>query len=217
MNPHPLRFCLLLPLLASAALAAPDPVRWTLGDLAAVGGVTPTVWGAPQAAGGAAHFNGVNDGLLLPVNPLAGWERFTVAILFRPDADGPFAQRFLHAEDAKSGRMTIESRVVAGQGWYLDTFLLPGGGKKGLALIDPKKLHPLGQWAWGELVYDGATMTAYVNGIAELSGPVTFPPMGPGRTSVGVRQNKVFWFKGDIREVRFYPAALAPADLPTAP
>jgi hypothetical protein len=30
---------------------------------------------------------------------------------------------------------------------------------------------------------------------------------------VGVRQNKVYWFKGAIKEVRFTPAALAPEKL----
>jgi Concanavalin A-like lectin/glucanases superfamily len=215
----PLRLLALLPCGAGAALAAPPPVTWTLNSLTQVGGVTPTVWGAPQPVDGAAlQFNGKGDGLLLPVNPLAGQDAFTVAILFKPDGDGPVAQRFLHAEDATGERMTIESRVVAAKGWYMDTFLLPPGkGKKGLALIDPTKLHPLDQWAWGELVYDGQTMTAYVNGVQELTGQIAFPPMGPGKTSVGARQNKVFWFKGQIKEVRFYPAALAPADLPPAP
>ena len=32
--------------------------------------------------------------------------------------------------------------------------------------------------------------------------------MKPGQTSLGVRLNRVFWFKGDVREVRFTPAAL---------
>jgi len=212
------RFALIFTLLGSGAFAAPDPALWTLTDLHQVGGQTPTIWGAPQVvADGGMRFNGTGDGILVPVNPLAGWDKFTIAILFRPDADGAFAQRFLHAEDAHGERMTIESRVVAGQGWYMDTFLLPGTGQKGLALIDPKKLHPLGRWAWGELVYDGRTMTAYVDGVQELTGPVAFPPMGAGQTSVGVRQNKLYWFKGLIKEVRFYPTALAPADLPHAP
>jgi hypothetical protein len=35
--------------------------------------------------------------------------------------------------------------------------------------------------------------------------------MVTGRTSIGVRQNRVSWFKGAIAEVRFTPAAL-PAD-----
>jgi hypothetical protein len=49
--------------------------------------------------------------------------------------------------------------------------------------------------------------------VKELEGNVTIPPMDAGRISLGVRQNKVYWFKGGIREVRFSPAALAPAEL----
>ncbi len=224
---------LILPLLAAAASAATPPVIWQLTDPASVGGQVTEVWGAPQALpDGGLRFNGTSDGVLVPVNPLAGWDKFTIAILFRQDADGPFAQRFLHAEDGKGERMTFESRVVAGKGWYMDTFL--AGGRAGgaarppaaagaatipssRALIDPAKLHPLDQWYWGELVYDGHTMTAYVNGVQELTGPVALPAMGSGQISLGVRQNKVYWFKGEIKEVRFYPAALAPADLPQAP
>jgi hypothetical protein len=220
---------LIPPLLAAAAFAAPPPVTWMLNNPAQIGGQAPIVWGAPQPIdGGGLHFNGKSDGLLLPVNPLAGLDKFTVAILFRPESSAPAAQRFLHLQDGQGNRMTIETRVVAGQGWYMDTFLAAGG--KGTAagapagaapdhrtLIDPAKLHPTDQWYWGELVYDGRTMTAYVNGAQELTGPVAFPAMGAGQTSLGVRQNKVFWFKGQIKEVRFYPAALAPADLPAAP
>jgi Concanavalin A-like lectin/glucanases superfamily len=231
----PSRRCLplFLPLLAVAAFAAPPPVTWTLNDLGKVGGETPTVWGTPQVVDGAAmHFNGASDGLLLPVNPLAGWDKFTAAILFRPESSAPFAQRFVHIQDEEGNRLTFETRVVAGKGWYMDTFLASGRTGTGAkaapaagtpavplsrALIDPAKLHPLDQWYWGEIVYDGHTMTAYVNGVQELTGSVALPPMGGGKTSLGVRQNKVYWFKGQIKEVRFYPAALAPADLPQAP
>ena len=34
-----------------------------------------------------------------------------------------------------------------------------------------------------------------------------------GKTSLGVRQNLVYWFKGSLREVRFHPVALASAAL----
>jgi hypothetical protein len=54
-------------------------------------------------------------------------------------------------------------------------------------------------------------MTHYVDGERELTGEVEFPPMTTGRTSIGVRQNRVSWFKGAIAEVRFTPVAL-PAD-----
>ena len=41
--------------------------------------------------------------------------------------------------------------------------------------------------------------------------------MKPGRTSLGVRLNQVFWFKGAIREVRIHPAALDAAALQRVP
>ena len=206
--------------LLGSGFAAPAPVTWALQDTKQVGGFAPTVWGAPQVMGdGSMHFDGVKDGLLLPVNPIAGWGKFTVAALFRPESDAPAAQRFFCINDDHGERLTLETRVVPGKGWYMDTFLqggLPPAGSH-RALIDPTKLHPLDQWAWAELSYDGRTMTASVDGVPELTGDVAFTPMSAGKTSVGVRINKVFWFKGQIKEVRFYPDALSSSDLPRVP
>lgn len=206
--------------LGLAAIAAADPTTvWTLADPRQIGGQAPTVWGAPQpAADGSLRFDGAADGLVLPVNPISGWGNFTVAVLFLPEAGGPDAQRFVHIEDTHGARLTVEDRLVPGKGWYMDTFLLSGSGPAASrrALIDPAKLHPLGQWAWAELVYDGRRMTAYVDGIQELAGEIAFPPMTDGRTSIGVRLNRIYWFKGLIREIRFYRMALAPAELPRA-
>jgi hypothetical protein len=205
---------------AGSGFAAPSPVTWTLQDPRQVGGVAPTVWGAPQVLGdGSMHFDGVHDGLLLPINPLQGWKTFTVAMLFRPEDNAPFAQRFFCIDDNGGERLTLESRVVAGKGWYLDTFLQGGPPPAGShrALIDPAKLHPLGQWVWAELSYDGRTMTASVDGVTELTGDIAFPAMAAGKTSVGVRLNRVFFYKGLIKEVRFYPVALGPDELPKAP
>jgi hypothetical protein len=56
-------------------------------------------------------------------------------------------------------------------------------------------------------------MTSFVNGQQELQGDVEFPGFGDGKVSVGVRQNKVYWFKGAIREVRYHDEALAPEKL----
>ena len=58
------------------------------------------------------------------------------------------------------------------------------------------------------LVYDGREMSHYVNGVRELSGTVAFGPLAKGRTSLGVRQNLVYWFKGRIRSLRITPTAL---------
>ena len=51
-------------------------------------------------------------------------------------------------------------------------------------------------------------MYSYVNGKKELEGEIDFPPMTMGQISFGARLNKMNWFKGQIREVRFHPATL---------
>jgi hypothetical protein len=52
-------------------------------------------------------------------------------------------------------------------------------------------------------------MSHFVNGQKELEKAVTFALFVDGQTSLGVRQNRVFWYKGAIREVRFHSVALA--------
>jgi hypothetical protein len=196
------------------------PVVWTLDNTAAIGGQNPQVLGLPQivdasAGGPALRFNGQNDGLILPVNPIAGWRKFTVEVLFRPDADGPRAQRFLHIADRAGSRALIETRTTDGKSWILDTYL--ACGKKGRTLRNRVRRHPTGKWAWVALVYDGRKMAHYVNGVREFEGRTIFPPMTDGSTSLGMRLNRVFWFKGTIKEVRFTPTALAPNALQRVP
>jgi hypothetical protein len=62
------------------------------------------------------------------------------------------------------------------------------------------------------VVVDGRTMRHFVNGREELSVPIEYQPQTSGRTSIGVRQNKVHWFKGAIRQMRFAPRALSPRE-----
>ena len=89
----------------------------------------------------------------------------------------------------------------------------PGPGnlrqKLNFGTRDQARLHPLDRWYWVALRYDGTTMSHFVSGIKELEGPVAFPPMdAAGQVSLGVRLNKVNWFKGQIKEVRITPRAL---------
>ena len=189
---------------------------WHLDNLSSVGGLTPEVLGAPkrflEKGRTALCFDGKSDGLFLPVNPIEGWSRFTIEILFRPDGDGPPEQRFVHIQDDQERRALIETRLTDQRTWSLDTFLRATDTNK-LALLDRAKSQPTDQWYWAALVYDGVTMSHYVNGIRQLEGAVTFPPTGPGRISLGVRQNQLHWFKGCIAQVRFSPSALAPDQL----
>jgi hypothetical protein len=188
-------------------------IVWKIDNTAVIGGKAPQVIGAPKIINAsvgeiALQFNGRGDGLIVPVNPIAGWSSFTIEVLFQPDANGPRAQRFLHIADRLGSRALVETRTTDGKSWILDTYLARPT-KKGRTLRNRTKRHPTGKWAWVALVYDGYKMTHYVNGVREFEGRTIFPPMADGVTSIGMRLNKVFWFKGNIKEIRFTPAALA--------
>jgi len=184
---------------------------WRLERPDEIGGKKTTVLGAPRATDDhgvkALVFDGTKDAVVVPVNPLAGAEKFTVEVLLKPASDGPEAQRFIHLQDEAEWRVMVEIRVNGKGGWWLDTYL--GRKSEGLPLIDPKLVHPTDQWSWVALRYDGHTMTSFINGIKELQGEVKFGPLGPGQISIGARLNKVFWFKGAIAEVRFHSDVLS--------
>ena len=191
-------------------------VVWTVDSLESVGGHAPLVVGNPRVIetdrGRAVQFDGVDDGLELPTLVLAGEREFTLEIVFRPDADGPAEQRFLHLqENGSESRFLIETRVRPGGTWYLDTYVQTEVGN--CTLIDPNRVHPTDAWHSAALTYDGRTMRHYVNGHEELSGELKFRPLVQGRTSIGMRMNRVFWFKGAIRTIRFTPRALRPPAL----
>jgi hypothetical protein len=90
----------------------------------------------------------------------------------------------------------------------MDTFLKNGKTNKGLTLIDSTILHKADQWYWAAMVYDGKKMTSYVNSKKELEGTIDIPPMTTGDISMGVRLNKVNWYKGLIKEIRFHSSPL---------
>ena len=200
--------------------ASSSSLIWRLEDVDSIGGWKPEVLGAPRpltadAGGPALWFDGEHDGLVLPVNLIAGLERFTIEMLIRPETGGPEAQRFLHAAGAGEDRAMIELRMLDDRTWCLDTYLR--SGTDALTLIDRAKTHPAGCWTWVALVYDGRTMSAWVDGVRETGGALRFSAIGVGRTSIGVRQTRTYWFKGAIREVRIFPEALPPGKLQRAP
>jgi hypothetical protein len=195
----------------TARPAEPVEIVWTLREVANVAGLTTEVVGAPTVSGSgmdsAILFDGKGDGLFVPHNPLAGWPAFTIQARFKPDGSGGEEQRFLHMEDQLKHRVLLETRVTPAKQWALDTFLFQDADNK-LTLLDRRLLHPTDRWYWVALVYDGRQMSHYIDGVLELQGDVAFMPMSAGRTSLGVRQNLVSWFKGAISEVRFAPGAL---------
>jgi hypothetical protein len=196
---------------AMADASAPFAL-WRLDGLEKIGGHAVTVLGHPQPVkDGGLVFGGKADGIILETNPLAGAAAFTIEIRFRSDPDGPVEQRFFHAEDSGGSRVLLETRVRPDGSWALDSFLRTPTTR--LPLFDPSKTHPAGRWTWVALTYADGVMRHYINGVLELEGNVVFGPMTTGRTSLGVRQNLVSWFKGSIREVRIHHVALAASAL----
>lgn len=197
---------------ALATTGAASEVIWRLGELAQVGGYRTTIEGAPRVVAGpngsAIEFDGRRDGLFIASPTLRGATAFTVEILFRPDEGGLREQRFFHLQDKAGARAMIETRLDGRGHWWLDTFLTSGAPRAGVALIDPARQHPTGRWTWAALRFDGQRVAHFVNGTKEVEQPAKFAGFGECLLSLGVRQNKVHWFKGAIAEVRFHDVAL---------
>ena len=209
-------------LAAISAVAAQPPSTevWAFDRLDRIGGHETTVRGSPRVIdtpiGKAIEFDGVDDALFVGVHPLAGARTFTWEAVFRPDG-GNTEQRWFHLEeDGTENRMLFEIRV-AGDRWFLDSFNQSASGSA--MLMNKNSLHPLGAWYHVAAVYDGKVFRNYVNRVEDGSAEVDLAPQGPGRTSIGVRINLVYYFKGAIHSARFTRRALPPADfleLPSA-
>ena len=199
------------------SIAAAQEV-WTFDRLDKIGGHTVTVIGHPRVidtpAGKAIEFNGVDDGLFIDVHPLAGAQTFTWEAVFRPDG-GNTEQRWFHLEENpatgldSNNRMLFEIRVVDGR-WCLDAFNKSSSGSG--TLLNRRNLHELGRWHHVAAVYDGTEFRSYVDGVQDGAAHIHLTPQGAGRTAVGVRMNKLFYFKGAVRTARFTRRALAPSE-----
>ncbi|RNI21985.1 LamG domain-containing protein [Rufibacter latericius] len=208
--------CLVTVVLSSCASV--KPVSWNLNNLALVGGHPTTVVGNPAQIQGkrgiqVLGFDGVDDGLLVDHNPLAGAEEFTIEVVFKPNAAWPVnvEQRFLHLEDMATGqrRILLELRLNNRNQWYPDFFLRTE--KASLTLIDSTKTHPVGEWATMTLTYKDKQLKGYVNGKLELSGEIEYLPIpSTAKVSLGTRMDKRSWFNGEIESVRFWKTALQP-------
>ena len=204
--------------IASAAAQPASVVEWRLDNLRQLAGSPVQLIGAPTVVntdrGPAIAFNGSSDGLLIERNPLEGLSQFTIEVLFAVDAEGPNEQRFLHMQEAEGGnRALVELRLRDGT-WALDSYVRHGDAQ--LTLLDQSKVHRAGEWHVATTTFDGTTLTHYVDGIVQGGGAVAFRPLRGGRTSIGVRQNRVSWFKGKIHTVRVTPAVVPPSGFLTA-
>jgi hypothetical protein len=206
--------------LLTAPAAGPGRIIWTFDQLDRIGGVKAQMEGSPRLLesplGKALEFDGVDDALFIPWHPLAGTKTFTFEAVFRPDG-GKFEQRWFHlasdeppaASPPQNTRILFEVRVVEGDRWYLDAFARGPGYNQ--ALMFPEKLHRTACWYHVAQTYDGRTYRSYVNGVLQGEKEMAFQPQGQGRSSVGVRINRVDWFKGAVREARFTFRALPPS------
>lgn len=203
-------------------MSNPKQETWTLDNLDRIGGHPVVVDGAPRllhvGSANAVAFDGVADRLLVQGSPLGGARAFTVEVLFHPEAGRNAANdpRFLHVmdpDDPAAKRLMVEIRVTPEGRWALDAMLKTDAGEA--VLLDMAKLHPTGRWAHVAVVYDGAALRTYVDGLAELSRPVAhqdivLPPAAI--VSIGSRMNRVHWFQGAIRTLRFTQAVLSPRE-----
>lgn len=188
----------------------PQTIDWRVADLPSIDSVSgaPTRFATPL--GDAVHFDGVDDGFYLGENPLRGMSELTIEVILRQQANTAFEQRFLHM-GTMGPRIMIETRVNRDSSWYLDTYIRMSR-EEDLVLIDSLQTHPCDRWYNLAMVVADGRATSYVNGKEQLQGEIAYRPIDEGITSVGVRQNKVCWFAGDLYRIRITPKALRPEE-----
>ncbi len=188
-------------------------LSWNMAGLLKADFSLVTIWGSPETIkspfGRAVFFDGVDDAIFLYPLPLYNLSSYTVEAIFKPSSKSNFEQRFVHIGEGSDNRMLFEIRATETD-WYFDAYLK--SGKDDIALIDPNILHPIDQWYHVALVVNKGQLTTYVNHDKELQGKIEMVPIVSGQTSIGVRQNKVSWFKGAIYKVRISPHVLSPED-----
>ncbi len=186
---------------------------WTLSDFIGKTAKGVQIKGEPGIVkfknNEAVSFNGSSDAIFLESMPLTGLEQFTIEVIIRPASGGNFEQRFLHCGEVQGDRVLLELRSTLTE-WYFDAFIKVGDNQ--LTLIEPGLLHPLDQWYHLAYVIDHWKLETFVNGKKEIEGKLDITPLRGGKTSIGVRQNGVSWFKGAIYKIRISPRALKPED-----
>jgi hypothetical protein len=189
-------------------------VEWDLGVMNDASPKGQTKAGAPRTIdspyGKAVQFDGKGDALFLDANPLVNLRQFTVEIIMRPDPKGPAEQRFLQMGEMSGERMMVETRLTPDDQWYLDAYIRSGDSSR--TLIDKTKIHPAGTWYHVSVVVDNGKMDTFVDGKHELEGSVKFSPFRTGKTSIGVRMNRVYWYKGAICKIKITPKCLTPSE-----
>jgi hypothetical protein len=218
-----IRFSIILSFFLSIVLQAQtnsESIIWPIDNLSQIGGHSTETIGDPVVVNGdlghAVQFDGVDDGLIVENNPVAGATEFTIEVVFQPYAStdpGNVEQRFIHMQENDDHRLLIELRLTDDNQWFLDTFIKSDKSSKVLFAEDFP--HPIGPWYHAALVYKEGEMRHYVNGELELTGNVSYIPVSSGQTSVGVRLNKRSWYKGAIHKLKVTHRALEPGEFLT--
>ena len=194
-------------------LLIPGVIDWTAANHPQVLQILGEPSVIETALGDAVEFDGVDDGVFLDSVPLAGMEEFTIEMIFNQYPGGAFEQRFMHMGAYSGSRVMFESRVKPDSTWYFDAFVHLGSKEKSCALIDPELTHPCGKWYNLTLVAGKDGLRSYVDGIPQGSSSLPYEPViAEGKTSLGVRQNLVCWFKGAIYRLRITPRVLSPEE-----
>ena len=190
-----------------------NTTEWVVADLLGSNKTEVSVVGNPKVIdckyGKAVLFNGKDDGIIIDEMPLKGLTQFTVEILIRYDSGGNFEQRYFHCGEVQGNRLLMEMRSNP-TNWYLDTYVK--SDKADNPLISDKLTHPLDQWYHVAFIVEDGKQVNYIDGKKELAGTIGFSPIIEGKTSIGVRQNKVAWFKGAIYKIRITDKVLDPSE-----
>ena len=224
-NRSPLRGLLRLVNCAVAALSvceASAQTTWFVNNTTNIGGHGVTVLGDPHVVstpyGGAVQFDGMDDGLVVSNNPLAGFSNLTVELIFKHDPlSVPTAHepRIVHVQSdtPPDHRLTLETRVSTNttpHTFHLDTYLKFGDGDHHRTLFNKDLPHPVSEWTHLAATYDGTNFCNYLNGQLELCGALEGKLFAnTGATWIGQRANNVAYFEGAVLAVRFTPHVLA--------
>ncbi len=159
--------------------------------------------------GRAVQFNGKDDAIFIDEMPLKDLSEITIEMIIRFDRGGSLEQRYFHTGTMKKDRVLMEMRSNADT-WYLDGMF--ESRKKWVVLISPELTHPLDEWYHIAFTVKDGEQATFVNGQKELEGDVDFSPIKKGKTSIGVRQNKISWFKGAIYSIKITDRVLNPGE-----
>lgn len=194
---------------------------WRIDNTANIGGHAVKVLGKPRVVstphGKAIEFNGVNDGIIVSNNFLAGLTNFTVELIFKPYPSTVASARDPRIVHVQSGnppdhRLTLEARIntnATPHTFWLDTFVRFGDGDLRRTLLNEEYPHPVGEWSHLAVTYDGTNFCNCFNGqIERCAGLKGMTFTNTGATWIGQRANNTGYFEGAVFAVRFTPRAL---------